>query len=62
MALLLVLFSAFFLAMLIGINRQYEEESCFDRNLTGKPIPRDELNELAEQCTKNPNYRKRRSN
>lgn len=61
-ALFLALISTFILAMLIGVNRQYQEEACFDRNLTGKPMPRHEMNELAEQCTKNPAYRKTHSN
>jgi hypothetical protein len=51
----------FFLAALIGINREYEEEACFDRNLTGKPVPRDEFNKTAEQCTKKRDYRRTHS-
>jgi hypothetical protein len=57
-ALLAALFIAFVVAATIGSHRLYEEEVCFDSNLTGKPMPNDEMKKLADQCAKDSHYRR----
>jgi hypothetical protein len=61
-ALLAALLTGFVIAAMIGSHRLYEQEECFDRNLTGKPISDDEVKKLVERCTRDPQYRRAISN